>query len=170
MKIQIVPGYERLDDVRVLFDEYTKMLIDGDAQFAAYLTVQRYDSELEHPEEKYAPPDGGLFLAFADDALAGCAALKKIDHDRCELKRLYVRPALRKTGIGTMLVKRIVHEARRTGYRAMLLDTLPFLEDALRMYERFGFRRTERYNNSPLKSSVFMQFDLGRHGREEQGS
>ena len=76
------------------------------------------------------------------------------------MKRLYVRPKFRKQHIGGILVRRIIGEARDIGYRHMLLDTFPFLDVAVGMYERLGFRYIERYNDSPMASTLYMQLDL----------
>ena len=76
------------------------------------------------------------------------------------MKRLYVRPEFRGRQIGDNLVRRIIADAKETGYSHMLLDTLPFLESALRMYKRFGFYEIPCYNNSPMESSIYMKLDL----------
>ena len=76
------------------------------------------------------------------------------------MKRLYVRPRFRGKGIGGMLVQQIIKDAKEIGYRQMLLDTLPFLQSALKLYRNCGFCETERYNSSPVESSVFMKLEL----------
>ena len=160
MSIEIVPAYEHPEKVALLFGEYTDMLIAGDPAFREYLDIQHYDQELARLETKYGPPAGRLYLAYWDGALAGCIGLRKIDGQRCEMKRLYVRPAFRGRGIARFLVERILADAREIGYTCMLLDTLPFLESALRMYRRYGFYEVESYNDSPLSTSIYMRLDL----------
>lgn len=160
MKIELRPAYDDTEAVRALFCEYTDMLVAGDPEFAGYLQAQRYDDELTHPEVKYAPPKGRLYIAWADGMPAGCAALRRMAGSDCELKRLYVREAYRGHGIARSLCERLIMDARETGCKRMLLDTLPFLEDALRLYERLGFVRTDKYNDSPMESAVYMSLTL----------
>ena len=160
MTIQILPGFDRPDQVRELFTEYTKLIIDGDSSFREYLAMQNYDQELLHLEQKYGPPYGRLYLAYCDQQLAGCIALRQLDETRCEMKRLYVRPRFRKMHIGITLVRKVIADAKAVGYRHLLLDTFPFLDVAIRMYEALGFRYIPRYNDSPMPSTLYMQLDL----------
>ena len=160
MTVQIVPGFERPHQIRELFTEYTKLIIDQDRRYHEFLMMQNYEDELLHPEQKYRPPTGRLYLAYCDQALAGCIALRQLDETRCEMKRLYVRPGFRKQHIGSILVRRIINDAKAIGYKHLLLDTFPFLDVAVRMYERMGFRYIPRYNDSPMDSTIYMQLDL----------
>ncbi len=160
MSIQIIPAYNQPEKVRVLFSEYTDMLIAGDPSFQKYLDLQCYDEELYHLETKYGMPDGRLYLAYCDEELAGCIGLRKIDHQNCEMKRLYVRPAFRGKGTGALLVEKIIADAKEIGYSHMVLDTLTFLQAAIGMYRKFGFYEIESYNDSPMNTSIFMRLDL----------
>ena len=160
MTIQILPGFDRPQQVRELFTEYTRLIIAGDSSFREYLAIQNYDEELLHLEGKYGPPGGRLYLAYCDSQLAGCVALRQLDPHRCEMKRLYVRPRFRKQHIGGILVRRVIAEARAIGYDHLLLDTFPFLDVAIRMYEKLGFRYIPKYNDSPMESTLYMQLDL----------
>ncbi|MDO4481320.1 MAG: GNAT family N-acetyltransferase [Bacillota bacterium] len=160
MKIEIVPAYNHPEEIKSLFFEYIGMLIEGDSSFKEYLDIQNYDAELEHLEEKYGYPMGRLYLAYCGGQPAGCIGLRKIDEKNCEMKRLYVRPQFRNNRIGEQLVRLIVDDAKNIGYSFMLLDTLPFLESAVRLYKRFGFYITECYNDSPMSTSIFMKLDL----------
>lgn len=160
MSIEIVPAYSYKEEVRKLFTEYTNMLVEGESEFKKYLDIQNYDDEIAHLEHKYGMPDGRLYLLFADGAVAGSVGMRKIDSESCELKRLYIRPAFRGRNFGELLTKRIIDDAKQTGYRYMLLDTLPFLRTAIEMYERLGFYRIEKYNDSPIDSTIYMKLDL----------
>ncbi len=160
MEFKIISGFDRPDDIRALFSEYTQMLVDGDALFAEYLKIQKYDDELEHLEKKYAPPGGRLFIALDGETAAGCVALRQIDARECEMKRLYVRPEYRGTGLGGRLARLIIDEAGKALYERMLLDTLPFLDTAIGMYRRLGFVEIPRYNDSPLDTTIFLGLDL----------
>lgn len=160
MALTLRDGYAFPDEVGTLLSEYTQMLIDGDPGFRDYLAIQHYDEELAHLEQKYGRPAGRLYLADWDGELAGCIALRRLDDARCEMKRLYVRPEFRGHHIAQTLVDRILHDARAIGYRAMLLDTLPFLENALGLYRKLGFYDIPCYNDSPMETSVYLQKDL----------
>lgn len=62
--------------------------------------------------------------------------------------------------IGGLLIRKIIDDAKKTGYKHMLLDTLPFLESAVHMYKKCGFYEIDCYNNSPMESSIYMRLDL----------
>ena len=157
---EIVYGYEYKNEIRELFTKYTDMLVENDSTFKAYLNIQHYDDEIGHLEHKYGLPDGRLYLLKRDGKSAGCIALRKLDSERCEMKRLYVRPAFRGHKIGDALVDRVLQDAKAIGYRHMLLDTLPFLESAIHMYRKRGFYEIPCYNDSPVETTIFMQYDL----------
>ena len=158
--MEFVNGLEHPAEIGGLFREYTDMLVENDPKFGYYLELQDYDEELRHLEGKYAPPRGALILAVEKDEAAGCIALKEIDAARCELKRLYVRPAFRGRGLGRTLTDMIIARAREAGYREMLLDTLPFLQSAQRIYRAAGFREIEKYNDSPMDDATYMKLEL----------
>lgn len=160
MDIKIIPAYDHPQEVGVLFSEYTNMLIEGDSSFRNYLDMQHYDEEMKHPENKYGVPDGRLYIAYCKEELAGCIGLRKIDDQNCEMKRLYVRPQFRGKKIGKQLIRKVITDAKEIGYSYMLLDTLPFLESAVRMYTGFGFYRIESYNDNPMNTAIYMKLDL----------
>ncbi|MBR3836306.1 MAG: GNAT family N-acetyltransferase [Clostridia bacterium] len=160
MKTEIVPAYNNADEIRALFAEYMDMLLENDPSFREYLEIQQYDKELENFEEKYGMPYGRLYLLYYCGEVAGCIALRKIDDENCELKRLYIKPEFRGKKLGKLLVERLIADAREIGYRYMLLDTLPFLQTAIRMYKNMGFYEIEKYNNSPMDTTIYMKFDL----------
>lgn len=160
MALELIPAYDRQDEVRELFTEYTRMLVELDPKFQKSLDEQNYDEELEHLEDKYGLPGGRLYLAWWDGELAGCVGMKQLDNKTGELKRLYVRPAFRGQHLGRKLVERIIEDARSLGYTCLKLDTMPELVSARHMYESMGFKLTERYNNSPLDTTIFMEYRL----------
>lgn len=160
MLINLITAISHPEEVGILFGEYTEMLIAGDETFREYLAVQNYEEELRHLEQKYGEPEGRLYLAYWDGELAGCIGLRKIDSENCEMKRLYVREKFRGKHIGNVLIQKILEDAREIGYSHMLLDTLPFLRSAVRLYEKYGFYEVGCYNNSPMKDSIYMKKDL----------
>lgn len=152
----IEPAYDRLDEVRDMFMEYqTTMGLD--------LCFQNFEDELANLPGKYAPPEGRLYLASFNDALAGCIALRKIDETTCEMKRLYVRDNFRGKKIGMELVSRIIADALEIGYGRMVLDTYEdVMPDAVSIYRKFGFAETEPYYNNPDERVLFLEALLDR--------
>ena len=141
MKIIAVSGKEDIDAVRTLFQEYADSLpVD--------LEYQGFPSELKNLPGAYQAPDGGLFIARAGEADAGCVAIRRIDERVCEMKRLYVRPEHRGAGVGPMLVEKVIETARALGYEEMWLDTLASMTDAQRMYVSRGFREIAPYGGT----------------------
>ena len=160
MSIKILPAYDFPEEIKLLFSEYTDILIEGDPSFKEYLEIQNYDDELKHLEKKYGLPDGRLYLVYYNNEVAGCIGLKKIDKKNCEMKRLYVRPKFRGKQIGEQLIEKIIKAAKEIGYSYMLLDTLPFLKGAIYLYKKYGFYEIASYNNSPMDTSIYMKLDL----------
>jgi putative acetyltransferase len=147
---------EHVQAVRELFEEYEKMLgID--------LCFQNFEKELANLPGEYQPPEGRLILATHDERLAGCVALRKIGPEICEMKRLYVRPDFRGTGLGRQLAETLIEAAREIGYERMRLDTLPGkMDHAIAMYRRLGFKDIEPYYFNPVEGAAFMELDLGQ--------
>lgn len=102
----------------------------------------------------------GAALTWRGRELAGSIALRKLDDKTCEMKRLYVYPKFRGRGIARKLVEKIIADSREIGYSVMLLDTLPFLENAIRLYKSMGFYEIPCYNNSPMDNSIFLRYDI----------
>lgn len=160
MEYTLVCGYDRLKEVEELFTEYTNMLVRLDPLFQESLDEQNYSEELNHLEDKYGLPQGRLYLLMDGETPAASIALHKIDEKTCELKRLYVKPGYRRQGIAEKLLDRIIEEARETGYSYMVLDTMPALKEAIRLYEKKGFYRINKYNNNPFEKMLFYRKDL----------
>lgn len=158
--VTIEPAYNDLEDIQALFAAYTDSLLAQDPGVRRHLSAQHYAEELQNPAAKYGPPDGRLYLARVDGTAAGCVALRRLDGVRCEMKRLYVRPEYRGRGIARRLIRKITDDARQLGYRHLLLDTLPALEEAVRLYRRLGFYEIPCYNDSPVDSTLFFRLDL----------
>jgi putative acetyltransferase len=143
-----------LDTIRALFRAYEQEL-DED------LCFQSFEAELKDPLKKYGPPAGVLLLAYWDQDVAGCIALTPMPQQAaCEMKRLYVKPAFRKYGIGKQLVQELLKIAAERGYTTMRLDTLEKLQRAIRLYEQIGFERITAYYNNPLPGVVYMEKKL----------
>jgi ribosomal protein S18 acetylase RimI-like enzyme len=138
---------------RALFREYA-------ASLAFDLSFQDFEAELRALPGEYAGPRGCILLALEGDALAGCVALRPLDGDCCEMKRLYVRPAHRGLSLGRKLAGRVIEEAKRRGYRSMRLDTVPEMREAIALYIALGFRPIEPYRPNPIPGAMFFEKDL----------
>jgi ribosomal protein S18 acetylase RimI-like enzyme len=140
--------------VRELFVEYAGTL-DFDLGF------QGFAEELASLPGKYAPPSGCILLAFVENQAAGCVAMRPFEGEKCEMKRLYVRPGFRGQGLGEALVDRFTAEARGRGYRSVLLDTVePLMSRAIAMYKRLGFREIPPYRPNPVRGAMYLELQL----------
>ena len=153
MEIEILEGYGRLDDVKMLFREYA-------ASLSVDLCFQRFEEELSGLPGRYAKPDGRLYMALAGGSPAGCIALRRLDGARCEMKRLYVRPAFRALGLGRELAGRVIEDAKSMGCREMLLDTLSEMGGAQALYEKLGFTDIPPYYENPVPGARYMRLIL----------
>jgi len=145
---------EEIETARGIFREYESWL-------GLDLCFQGFEEELADLPGKYAPPDGRLFLAYSDKHLAGCAALRKIEPEVCEMKRLFVRHEFRRFGIGRLLIDELITAAREIGYQAMRLDTYPAkMGKAVHLYRKYGFNEIPAYYNNPYEGVLFMELQL----------
>jgi len=128
------------------------------------LRFQDFDAELASLPGEYAAPSGRLLLAYVDGALAGCGGLRALpdadEANACEMKRLYVRPAFRRFGLGRVLAEALLDEARRAGYSAMLLDTLDEMESARELYATLGFVEVPPYYFNPIPGAHYLKAAL----------
>ena len=136
LRLQTPDTPDLIEATREIFREYAEGL-------GLDLAFQHFDEELAGLPGDYAPPQGALLLAFVDGELAGCGAfrpLPDVDYaNACEMKRLYVRRAFRRFGLGRMLAQALMDHATEAGYSVMLLDTLDDMESARGLYASLGF-------------------------------
>jgi len=154
------PG--ELEEFRGLLREWFDFLVNDHGIDMGYQSI---DDELAGLPGKFGPPRGRIWLARdAAGEAAGCVALRPMDDDLvCELKRLYVRPDRRGTGLGRQLTVRAIDEAREMGYRLMRLDTGTFLDASRRLYASLGFTETPPYYDVPpdvRRVTVFLELSL----------
>ena len=144
-----------VEQVRGLFVEYAQSL-----DFS--LCFQEFDKELAGLPRPYVRPAGRLLLGLRNGQPMGCVGLRPLEPGVCEMKRLYVKPEARRTGLGPWLAQRAVTEARAEGYHIMRLDTLVRMEAAIALYGKMGFVAIGNYNGNPLPDALFFELDLGR--------
>lgn len=94
-----------------------------------------------------------------DDKVVGTVGLKKINDDTAELKALYLLKDLRGQGLGFKLINSVIDKAKEKGYKLILLDSMSKYKEALKLYEKVGFIKTERYNDNQY-ADVFMKLVL----------
>ena len=146
-----------LDATREIFREYAGSL-------AVDLCFQGFEQELAALPGDYAAPHGVLLLAFVDGELAGCGAFRPLPDcdyaNACEMKRLYVRRAFRRFGLGRLLAQTLMDRAAQAGHSAMLLDTLDEMESARGLYETLGFVEVPPYYFNPIPGAHYLKADL----------
>jgi ribosomal protein S18 acetylase RimI-like enzyme len=139
--------------VRALFAEYA-------ASLGVDLCFQDFDRELAELPGDYTPPSGRLLVVRVGGDVVACVALRQLEDDLCEMKRLYVQPSQRGLGLGRKLAEAVVGEARQIGYTRMRLDTLPSMAAAAALYERLGFQEIEPYYANPVPGVRYLELAL----------
>jgi GNAT superfamily N-acetyltransferase len=121
------------------------------------LSFQGIDLELASLEQMYGPPSGCMILARDGDEVVGCVGLRALGDGYCEMKRMFVLPSHQGKGIGSLLLTRFMEMADVLGYQYVRLDTIPRLQEALRIYRRAGFKEIAAYYHNPDPDAVYMQ-------------
>ncbi|RZJ45246.1 MAG: GNAT family N-acetyltransferase [Brevundimonas sp.] len=149
---------EDWQDTRLILRDYAASL-DVDLGF------QGFEEELAGLPGAYGQPGGLMLLALVDGAVAGCGAFRPLpDADypnACEMKRLFVRPAFRRFGLGRMLAQQLMDRATEAGYSSMLLDTLDDMEAARGLYESLGFVNVPPFYFNPIPGAHYLKAELG---------
>ena len=140
--------------------EVRAMLRDYAAWLGIDLSYQDFAFELESLPGRYVPPGGALFVARLGIDVVGMVAFRQRDGTTAEMKRLFVRPLARGASVGHLLVERIIAAARDAGYHTIVLDTLPVMSSAQRLYEAFGFEDISPYYESPVPGTRYMALRL----------
>jgi putative acetyltransferase len=153
MDMRVVASGPDLEEVRSLFREYA-------AWVAVDLSFQGFAEEMARLPGEYVAPAGTLLLCTVEDSAAGCIAVRPWREGACEMKRLYVRSAYHGRRCGLVLARRAIGWAIQAGYTRMVLDTLPMMTAAQRLYERLGFRDVAPYRFNPVPGARFMALDL----------
>ena len=153
VKIRIVSTEEETIEAKKILQEYADWL-DLDM---CYGNIAK---EIKEFPGEYGPPGGKFYLAYEGMEVVGSVALRMWKGDICEMKRLFVRPVHRSKGLGRILARFIVDEARKMGYKRMRLDTLPHMVAAITLYKSLGFREITKYRISPTDDAVYFELDI----------
>jgi len=140
-------------EARRLLEQYRASL-----DFA--LDFQAFDHELGSLETEYGPPHGMFLIAEQDGIAVGCVGVRSFARGVCEMKRLFTIPTARNQGTGRSLAEAAIAAARELGYARMLLDTVPSMAAAQRLYTALGFVPLEPYRYNPVRGAVFMELSL----------
>lgn len=138
---------------RRLVEEYA-------ASLGTDLGFQDFAQEIESLPLHYGPPHGCFLLAEQQGAFVACGALREFAAGVCEMKRLYVAPQARGTGLGRVLAEALIVQARLLGYERMVLDTLPSMGAAQRLYVALGFKAIAPYRHNPVPGASFLELVL----------
>jgi len=142
-----------IDAARQLFGEYAASL-DFDLGF------QDFEREVRELPGEYSPPRGRLLVATVENRPAGCVAVRPIDDECCEMKRLYVHLGFRRLGLGRALAQAAIEAGRLAGYERMRLDTVPQMAAARALYRTLGFREIDAYRFNPIQGTAYMELTL----------
>ena len=150
MEIKIFQyGPSDFEETRVIQREFLSFLLGElnklpwfnlDVEHEVLFTMKNLD--------KFAEPDGRLFLVETDGQIAGTISLRKIRRNCGEIKRMYVRPQFRGKKIGTLMIDEVIKVSKNNGYSDLYLDTAQFMSSAVSLYKKFGFQETEPYPES----------------------
>ena len=150
MLIREASNPDELPIVRELFEEYA-------AGLGVDLCFQGFAEELAELPGKYSKPGGGIWLAVAGDDVAGCVALRPLDENHGEIKRLFVRPRFRGFGLGRKLAEHVLKAAAERDFQHVRLDTLPSMEEAIALYRKLGFTEIASYCRNPVPGAIFFE-------------
>ncbi len=155
---------ERLEDMYRLSQEYVTWMLDEIRRRYPELDIQEFTSAHDYDDLRrkfpgaHVPPHGCLLVALSDGQACGCIALGRMAGDVGEMRTLYVRPAFRGMGVGKKLAEVALDEARTFGYRSVRLDTLAFMDSALRLYRSLGFHDTAPYRDISVRLKQYIRF------------
>jgi len=153
---------EALEQVRQYFRNYAAWL-------GVDLSYQNFDQEMASLPGAYSAPEGQLFFAEVDGRPAGCVGVRALSGSEgvCEMKRLYVTAEERGHGVGAALALAAIKAAKEIGYRKLMVDTVPNMRMAVKLYRELGFTEAPAYYQTPVEGTMFLALDLENWSEEE---
>lgn len=152
-EVVLARGKREFLRARSLFLEYSR-------DIGQDLGFQDFSRELTELDTRYGPDEGGILLLRVGRLWAGCAAVRRVEGKTAELKRMFVRPGFRGRGFGRLLAETALARARRLGFDAVRLDTLPQMKEAAGLYRSLGFREIGPYRYNPVPGAKFFEVKL----------
>ena len=127
-KVKESKDYEVIKD---LFKEYSKIK-GAEGCFVSF------DKEIADLGGFYA--GGAILLGFEDDAPVACIAIRKMDNNKCEGKRLFIKPEYRGKGYARKMMNAMLEEAKKLGFKELVFTTRPeVMSIGYGLYKRMGF-------------------------------
>lgn len=160
LRILGADDHVELEQVRQFFRNYAAWL-------GVDLDYQNFGDEMASLPGAYAAPAGRLFFAEFEGRPAGCVGIRPSSDGVCEMKRLYVEPELRGNGIGRQLALAAIKAAKALGYRKVMMDTLPAMRIAVKLYRELGFKEAPAYYPTPVEGTLFLALDLENWSESE---
>ena len=154
-----MPGDNDALQMKLYEGKYRQSVFDfTDACFAEL--GKKFEPEGRHYFYNDIENEFEVFYCMLDqERVVGTIALKKLDDNIVELKAMYLDKDYRGQGLGRRLINAVIDEAKTRGFKSVVLDSMSKYKDALRLYEKCGFKNTERYNDN-VYADVFMRLDL----------
>jgi carbonic anhydrase len=142
------------------FLEGRKLILEYIEWLSFDLAFQRIDEELDDLEGMYGGPEGALLLARINGKAAGVAGIRKFADGECEVKRMFVKPENRGSGIGKLLLAECIEMAKKLNYDVVRLDTADFMKSAIKLYTDFGFIEIPAYRYNPLEAARYFELRI----------
>ena len=149
--------YFKIAESRTEFEDAEKLFLEYAKSLNIDLCFQGFDQELKTLDTQYNQPKGALILAYTEDAAVGCVAIRELDNETAELKRMFVKKDHRKSGIAIRLLEMVFTKAMQLGYQRIRLDTLPDMQAAQALYRNYGFYEIPSYRFNPVEGVLYME-------------
>ncbi|MFH1089824.1 MAG: GNAT family N-acetyltransferase [Candidatus Uhrbacteria bacterium] len=140
-------------------DDVKQLHIEGLKQTGSYIDDSELDIDLENIRETYTNSGGEFLVVSLENKIIGMGALRKVDDETAEIKRMRVAINYQGHGVGSLILDRLIEKARELGYKKIILDTNEKQEAARRLYEKKGFKEFKRKKTSELEL-VFYELDI----------
>ena len=167
LELRLIQAADELGPVAALTGEYVEWVHGRVLADAGVDLPFESDRELFLDLDGIREPRARLYLAELDGEPVGTGGLRPLSGDDAEIKRMYVRPSARGQGVGRAILQRLVDDARALGFRAIHLDSGPWMHEAHALYRSFGFvpgtpQEGFEFESVPGVSefAVFMRLDL----------
>lgn len=128
-------------------------------EFGLTPSPETTDADLKDIETNYLKGGGAFELIEDRGRLIGTVGLYPIDEGVCELRKMYLLPEARGTGLGKYILERTVDQAKHLGFRKVVLETSSKLVAAIQLYRRFGFSPIRLAHPSPRADQAY-ELDL----------